>query len=214
MLCRSAAHSERAIICQAPPLYNTIRAYRRHAPESDALADPTAISPASPPWGALMAARIFLAVAALVGVMWYLTWYRRANPAQRNRSVKTILLYGAAAAILVLVLTGRIHWLFAAFSAVIPWLNRALTARQLWKTFSAFRQGRGEGGGPRAGPPGGGAMDIAEAYEVLGLSPGATEREIIDAHRNLMHKIHPDRGGSDYLAARINQAKEVLLKAL
>jgi len=159
-----------------------------------------------------MAARIFLAVAALVGVMWYLGWYRRANPAQRNRSVKTILLYGAAAAILVLVLTGRIHWLFAAFGAVLPWLNRALTARQLWRTFSAFRQG-GHGGGPRAGSPGGG-MDIAEAYEVLGLSPGATEQEIIEAHRSLMHKMHPDRGGSDYLAARINQAKEVLLKAL
>lgn len=160
-----------------------------------------------------MAARIFLAVVALAGVMWFLGWYRRATPAQRNRSVKTILLYGIAAALLVLVLTGRIHWIFAAVGAVLPWLNRALTARQLWRTFSSFRQG-GFGGGAGGGPPGRAAMDVGEAFEVLGLAPGATRDEIIEAHRNLMHKIHPDRGGSDYLAARINQAKEVLLKAL
>jgi curved DNA-binding protein CbpA len=46
---------------------------------------------------------------------------------------------------------------------------------------------------------------------VLGLKSGATREEIVDAHRKLISKLHPDKGGSDYLAAQINLAKKVLI---
>jgi DnaJ-domain-containing protein 1 len=89
----------------------------------------------------------------------------------------------------------------------------ALLESYLDRRFPAWRQdaqGNGTGGQRRA--PAGGKMTDEEAYQILGLQPGATRDEIGRAHRALMKKLHPDQGGSTYLAARVNEAKDTLLR--
>lgn len=82
------------------------------------------------------------------------------------------------------------------------WLDRTKAGwREAWQAGP-----RGSGGGAPSG-----AMSRAEALAVLGLKEGATADEVRAAHRRLMKEFHPDRGGSDYIAAKINQAKDVLL---
>jgi DnaJ-domain-containing protein 1 len=92
-------------------------------------------------------------------------------------------------------------------------------SRAVLEAYLDRHQGEGwrEEAGAGAGEEGGAAssaseaMSKEEAYGILGLEPGASESEIREAHRRLMLKVHPDHGGSNYLAAKINRAKELLL---
>lgn len=102
-------------------------------------------------------------------------------------------------------------------SVLEAYLDRAHGAQ--WRRAAGLETGeddaassRQEAGGRRAGEsPRGGGMSREEALEILGLDEGVEEAEIRAAHRRLMRQFHPDSGGSNYLAAKINQAKERLL---
>ena len=86
-------------------------------------------------------------------------------------------------------------------SLLEAWLDRNKPEwRETWK------------GADKAKQSGTGAMSHDEALAVLGLKAGATTEDVRNAHRRLMKDFHPDRGGSDYLAAKINQAKDILVQ--
>jgi DnaJ domain len=82
-----------------------------------------------------------------------------------------------------------------------------------WREHAQTDAGAGSGrAGWSGGPPRSGKMTEEEAYQILGIQPGAATQDITRAHRTLMKKLHPDQGGTTYLAARVNEAKDVLLR--
>jgi len=90
--------------------------------------------------------------------------------------------------------------------------SRALLDAYLNRERESWRTG-GDNHSSGTNMPASGAMSRREAAAVLGVAEDAHRETVVAAHRRLMQRMHPDRGGSDYLAAKINEAKETLLKA-
>ena len=234
-----------------------------------------------------------LLLAALVAVLFFISWYKRVPKAKQKRVRNRALLIGGGIVLLFALITGKLHPLFAGLAALVPLAYRAVGLFQTFNTIRAFtsRMKAGASPGPAPGqtsevetaflsmrldhdtgemdgavlrgrykgralreldledllallaecrsdrqsavvleayldracegwrergepPPSGGSsgeMSENEARAVLGLGPEATREEIIEAHRRLIQRLHPDRGGSDYLAAKLNAAKDLLL---
>ena len=241
-----------------------------------------------------------LLLVALIVVFLAFSWFTRLPLQRRQKVRKQGLLIGIGGILLFLLVTGRLHPLFAVLAALLPFASRAMG---LLQAFSAFRSIRHrlsgqqqptsgktsevrtrylrmaldhdsgsmdaevltgqfakrtlssmnltelhtllaecrvhdpqsvtlleawldrnhgdewrqphtdhQGNGSRQPKPDGN-MSALEAREILGVSADADREQIIHAHRHLMQKLHPDRGGSDYFATKLNQAKKVLLNA-
>ncbi|PIE43897.1 MAG: molecular chaperone DnaJ [Gammaproteobacteria bacterium] len=80
-----------------------------------------------------------------------------------------------------------------------------------WRQQFGFDQAAGTGSSAQGFAP---PLSVDDALQILGLEQGATKKQVIEAHRKLIQKFHPDRGGSNYLAYMINEAKAVLIAFL
>lgn len=109
---------------------------------------------------------------------------------------------------------GFVAWLFARGGAELAAPILAILLPLLLRRFGTRHppaSPSSSAGSARSGASTDPAMSRDEAFEVLGLAPDASQDDIRAAHRRLIQRMHPDRGGSAYLAARLNQARRVLL---
>ncbi|HSC66396.1 MAG TPA: molecular chaperone DnaJ [Cellvibrio sp.] len=161
---------------------------------------------------------VFAAVATLIIVG--SAHYKKLNPEQRRNALWKMGTGLFLCLLVLLVAFGKIHWLGAVLGALLPFLRNAYgLASQLlpfWLQRKKAQQDSQYQEPPKPTPV---PMAIQEALDVLGLTGDVTKGEItqpmiLDAHRKLIQKVHPDRGGNDYLAAKINQARDQLLEVI
>ena len=161
-------------------------------------------------------ARIIILLAVIaIGL---LLWYKISNAPADKR--KNLIFWSTAGVIIgtlvVLAATGRMHWIYALGGTIAAFTPRVISALKYLPLLNRFRQqytqqNSQQSGQQSAGKANPGNMTAAQAREVLGVKADASKEEIIKAHKRMMQKVHPDRGGSDYLAAQLNQAKDTLL---
>ncbi|WP_293267168.1 hypothetical protein [Neptunomonas sp.] len=148
---------------------------------------------------------IILGTILIAGIFWM-----KSLPAHRRRfALFKLLILLLIAIIVILTITGRLHWigaLLASFFLLFKKYNfifRALPFLQRFFKKSNFQKSKTTQKGS--------LMSRQEALDILGLKEGCSSEDIILAHRKLMQRLHPDQGGSDYLAAQINEARALLL---
>ena len=162
-----------------------------------------------------MIVRLILLIAILIAAVMILQLFRKTPKAQLKSLYWKFGLGSTAILLILLAVTGRIHWAGAMIAALIPLTRRAIPLLiRYFPLLQQYQKNRSSGTGQQQASPPPSNLDESAAYAVLGLKKGATKEEVIQAHRRMMQKVHPDRGGSDFLAAQINDAKALLISKL
>jgi len=141
-------------------------------------------------------------------------WHKiqSAGPRERKKIIFNSVLSALGVVLLLLALSGHLNLITAAIAGLFAFTPRLLQYSRYLPLFQrAFQQHSQQQSQQQQQATTKQGMNKQQAYDVLGLKAGSSREEIVRAHKRMMQKVHPDRGGSDYLAAQINQAKDILL---
>jgi glucan phosphoethanolaminetransferase (alkaline phosphatase superfamily) len=159
---------------------------------------------------------ILITVIAIALILWHKI--RQSSGKERKQLVLWSIIGGIIAILVLLAATGHLNVITAAIAGIIATLPKLLQFARYLPFINKLYKQQGQQYGQHEGQQQGQqaqtgkkTMPVEEAMEVLGLKPGYSDEDVIQAHRRMMQKVHPDRGGSDYLAAQINKAKDTLL---
>ena len=131
-------------------------------------------------------------------ILYSLIRYLKNLEYRKYQSLLKIIFGGILLILSIFLLFRGFYYFSGPLLAISLWLTRLKTLYNFYNLF--FRNNKKNI-----------SMDKNEAFEILGLDLSATRDDIIDAHRSLIEKNHPDKGGSDYLSAKINKARDILL---
>ena len=160
--------------------------------------------------------RILLLLLPVLLVYFAIRGLQKSSNFQARNSIKIIIWILLIGLLMGLMVTGKLNGVFALIGVVIAFLVKLIPnmlryapqLHRLWQLFSKNQQTNQQASGRDFHST---VMTVEQALQVLGLKSDASRDEIVEAHRKLIAKLHPDKGGSDYLAAQINLAKKVLL---
>lgn len=166
--------------------------------------------------------QLIVVVILAAAAYWYWKSSRRLSPAERKRLFWKAAMVVGGIVLLFLVATGRMHVFAALGTMLLASLRRLPLLLKLWPMWQKFQgqaaadqtSGQADIGDPEYRKRYNGMMSTEEARRILGVDADADEQTIVQAHRRLMQKVHPDRGGTDDLAAQVNEAKARLMGEL
>ena len=153
---------------------------------------------------------ILIAILCIALIVWHKI--RTSSGEQRKKLVLWSVIGSVLGMLGLLAITGHLNVITAAIAGAVAMLPRLMQLAKYLPFINRLYQQNKQGQQQAQTPPAGNKnLSHEEAMEVLGLKPGYNKEDVVQAHRRMMQKVHPDRGGSDFLAAQINKAKDVLL---
>lgn len=157
--------------------------------------------------------RLLLAVAALYALYRFVRYVQGKADDERRSYYISLLIGLTAAGLIALSVTGRVHWLAGVVGGAIPFVRQYIL-QHVYHRLSGQRNQSDEQSQQKPQANSSSTINREQALAVLGLTDQPSEEEIVAAHRKLMQKFHPDRGGNDYLASQLNAAKDLLIAEL